>query len=257
MLSGTKKFALIGSGRVASHLPPAMVAGGMECVAVFSPTREHAARLAQKLHCNAVLSVWEIVRLELDFVLISIKDDAIEEVARQFPSDYEGVVLHTSGGTSIEALSHIPHRGVLYPMQTFSPERELDMAEVPIFPEASDAVAEEVIDDITKAMGSKSVYYLSSDDRVRLHMASVFACNFVNHLYAISDEIMKGIGLDFGSLNPLVRETLEKAMSASPREVQTGPAIRRDYKTIDRHLSLLEGYPKEVYEVMTKSIMNE
>lgn len=252
----SKRFALIGSGRVASHLAPAIVSGGMECVGVYSPTQRHAEMLAEKLHCAYFPSLSDLLEEVVDFVLISIKDDAIKEVAQYFPSDFQGVVIHTSGATSIDALASLPHRGVLYPMQTFSHERELDISEVPIFPEASDQLVSQVISEVTKAMGSKQVHYLTSEERVQLHLASVFACNFVNHLYALSDEIMNGIGLDFSSLSPLVRETLQKALSSAPKEVQTGPAIRQDHKTIDRHLSMLKGFPREVYEVITKSIID-
>lgn len=249
-------FALVGSGRVATHLAEALVKGGATCSALYSPTKSHATALAQNLGTSTVDSIDQLVTLPVDFVLISVKDDAIVEVANHFPSDYSGVVLHTSGGTAMDALSPIKHRGVLYPMQTFSKNRELVIPDIPIFPEANTRECQEVIGEITKALRSKQVHYLSSEERVKLHLASVFACNFVNHLYAISDEVLHDIGLDFHLLGPLVKETLDKALSASPKEVQTGPAIRHDYHTIDRHLALLKGQSREIYEVLTESIMN-
>ncbi len=249
-------FALVGSGRVATHLAEALVKGGVTCSALYSPTKSHATALAQKIGAETVDSIDQLADLPVDFVLIAVKDDAIGEVASHFPSGYSGVVLHTSGGTSIDALSAIRHRGVLYPMQTFSENRELVISEIPIFPEANTQKCQEVIGKITNALCSKKVHYLSSKERVKLHLASVFACNFVNHLYSISDEVLHDIGLDFQLLGPLVKETLNKALSASPKEVQTGPAIRHDYRTIDRHLALLQGQSREIYEVLTKSIMN-
>lgn len=249
-------FALVGSGRVATHLAEALVKGGVTCSALYSPTKSHATALAQKIGAETVDSIDQLAVLLVDFVLIAVKDDAIAEVASHFPSGYSGVVLHTSGGTSIDALTPIKNRGVLYPMQTFSENRELVISEIPIFPEANTQKCQEVIGKITNALCSRQVHYLSSKERVKLHLASVFACNFVNHLYSISDEVLHDIGLDFQLLGPLVKETLNKALSASPKEVQTGPAIRHDYRTIDRHLALLQGQSREIYEVLTKSIMN-
>ncbi|MDY3884729.1 Rossmann-like and DUF2520 domain-containing protein [Porphyromonas somerae] len=249
-------FALVGSGRVATHLAEALVKGGVTCSALYSPTKSHATALAQKIGAETVDSIDQLADLPVDFVLIAVKDDAIGEVTSHFPSGYSGVVLHTSGGTSIDALSAIRHRGVLYPMQTFSENRELVISEIPIFPEANTQKCQEVIGKITNALCSRQVHYLSSKERVKLHLASVFACNFVNHLYSISDEVLHEIGLDFQLLGPLVKETLNKALSASPKEVQTGPAIRHDYRTIDRHLALLQGQSREIYEMLTKSIMN-
>lgn len=250
-------FALIGSGRVASHLGSALVDSGLACRGVFSPTYGHAKPLADTL-CSPVISeLVEMSDLDADFVLIAIKDDAIREVASSFPKDYNGVLLHTSGGTPLSALNGVPHYGVLYPMQTFSHNRTIDISEIPLFYEASDTMTEGIIRSITRALKSKSVHFLSSDNRVFLHIASVFACNFVNHLYAQADEIMHRIDLDFSALIPLVRETLDKAMSYPPKEVQTGPAARGDMQTVDRHLSCLSGHQKELYETITKVILEE
>ncbi|WP_297720352.1 Rossmann-like and DUF2520 domain-containing protein [uncultured Porphyromonas sp.] len=256
MKSESSSFALVGSGRVATHLAEALVKGGMKCSVLYSPTKAHAITLAQKLGAKAVDSIAQLAASPVDFVLIAVKDDAISEVASYFPSDYNGVVLHTSGGTAMDALSPMQHRGVLYPMQTFSENRALVIPDIPIFPEANTREAQEVISKITKALGSRQVHYLSSVERVKLHLASVLACNFVNHLYALSDDVLHSIGLNFQLLGPLVKETLDKALSASPKEVQTGPAIRHDSRTIERHLALLEGRPREIYEVLTESIMD-
>lgn len=256
MKSEESKFALIGSGKVASHIVPAMVAGGLKCVGVYSPTRTHAEVLAQKIDSTAI-ELSQLLESEVDFVLISIKDDAIGDVAQSFPTDYPHVVLHTSGATSIDALAPIRHRGVLYPLQTFSTDRVLHIPDIPIFTEASDEVTLNTIYSITKALDSKEIHSLSSEERVKLHLASVFACNFVNHLYAQSDTVMKSIGLNFTLLSPLIEETLSKAKEFDPHTVQTGPAVRNDKKTINRHLNLLEGDARRIYEVITQSIINE
>lgn len=256
MKSEKCKFALIGSGRVASHLAPALIAGGMECVAVYSPTYSNAEALASKVG-SKVMNLPKLVANEVDFVLLSVKDDAITEVTKAFPIGYPSVVLHTSGSTSIDALAPIKHRGVLYPMQTFSLDRDLCIPDIPIFTEATDEFTLNMIGRITHVLGSKEVHPLSSDERVKLHLASVFACNFVNHLYAQADRVMKSIGLDFSLLAPLVEETLSKAIDNAPHSVQTGPATRKDQKTIDRHLALLQGDAHRIYEVITQSIIHE
>lgn len=261
LLGGMKKevssFALIGSGRVASQIAPALCVGGMRCQGVYSPTLAHAEALSKRLGCPAISGLEELIKLSVDVTIVAVKDDVISDVVAQFPSDYPATVLHTSGGTPIEVLAAVPHYGVLYPMQTFSPERALVASEIPIFYESSDEESEDTILAITKALGSRTALYLNSSDRAKLHIASVFACNFVNHLYAEADEIMHSIGLDFSVLLPLVRETLDKASEFPPHMVQTGPAIREDHKTIERHLSCLQGSSKELYEVLTKAIISK
>lgn len=250
------RFSIIGSGRVASHIAPALAKGGLECAGVFSPTHEHASTLAQKIGAETFRSLEELARVEVDFVLISINDDAIPGLAKQFPPDYQKVVLHTSGSTPMDALEPIQHRGVLYPMQTFSKDREIKMDEVPLFIEANSPEVEGVLSRITKALNSRSVTPLKSEERAKLHLASVFACNFVNHLYAQSDRVLHEIGLNFSILQPLVEETLQKALSNPPATVQTGPAARNDQRTMQRHLELLKRQPEtqELYKILSESI---
>lgn len=250
------KFSVIGSGRVASHLTPSIIEGGMECVGICSRTPYNSEALAQKIGTKAFSSLSELIHTPVDFVLISVNDDAIPELASQFPRDFQSVVLHTSGSTPMDALSPLHNRGVLYPMQTFSKEREINMPEVPIFIEYFSPEAEQVLKKVTQVLGTQKVTALSSEERAKLHLASVFGCNFVNHLYAQADEVLHSIGLDFTILKPLVVETLNKALHNPPKSVQTGPAVRNDQKTILRHLQLLKGQPKtqKLYQELSDSI---
>ena len=252
-------FAMIGSGRVATHLAPALNNSGMICQGVYSPTYQNAQTLAQKIGCPALKSLEEVVSLSVDFVLLSIKDDALEGVAAQFPADYPHPLIHTSGSTPLEVLKSVPHYGVLYPMQTFSKERTLDIQEVPFFIEANDDDTLQLLHILIQKMGVKVSHPLSSEGRGRLHLASVFACNFTNHLYAVADEVLGDLGLELKVLEPLMKETMEKALTHPPKEVQTGPAIRGDEQTMQRHLNLLEQKPElhKLYKMLSDSIQNQ
>ena len=57
---------------------------------------------------------------------------------------------------------------------------------------------------------------------------------------------------------PLIEETEKKAHVLSPREAQTGPAVRYDEKIINKHLELLSNEPQmqEIYQLISKSIHN-
>lgn len=99
--------------------------------------------------------------------------------------------------------------------------------------------------------------WADSAQRSRIHLAAVFACNFANHMYAIGEEVARRAGLDFEVLKPLVAETAAKACDArSPRDVQTGPAVRNDTPTMERHLALLDGEPtlQEIYTQISNNI---
>lgn len=253
-------FGLIGSGRVATHLALALQRGGAICLGVYSRTLSHAQALATKLHCPAYSSVGDLAtRLYAEgasWLIISVSDNAIAPIAQQLPSHFAPMVVHTSGSTSIEVLNHLPYYGVLYPMQTFSIEREVEVSRVPFFTEANSPEGLQQLDSIvTEVLGAKSTH-LSSSQRGRLHLASVFACNFVNHMYASAAEVLAEANIPFAVMHPLMQETLAKALSHPPYEVQTGPAVRGDSQTINKHLELLNHNPRlqKLYAEVSSSI---
>jgi len=86
----------------------------------------------------------------------------------------------------------------------------------------------------------------------------VFVCNFTNHLYAIGEDICLQDDIPFDILKALIKETSEKVQSQSPSEVQTGPAVRNDEKTITNHLKQLNSKDyKAIYNLITNSILQK
>jgi predicted short-subunit dehydrogenase-like oxidoreductase (DUF2520 family) len=187
-----------------------------------------------------------------DLYIAAVPDDTIYKITSQL-SFTDKLVVHTSGGASIESISETNRRGVFYPLQTFSKNKEVDFKNIPICIEAEN---EEDLS-LLLTMGrliSEKVSHISSKEREKLHVAAVFVNNFVNELYHISEDILKDQHLDFSLLTPLIKETAQKLESLSPALAQTGPAIRGDKKTIQRHQELLTKPQQEVYQLLTKSI---
>lgn len=148
------------------------------------------------------------------------------------------------------------HYGVFYPMQTFSKSRELDFSEIPCFVEASDELTQRAIRHLGTV--SKRLIPLSSADRKYVHLAAVFACNFSNHCYSLAAQVLEPHGIPFDVMLPLIDETARKVHQLSPREAQTGPAVRYDENVIAAQMALIE-QPKarEIYELMTHSIHDQ
>ena len=72
----------------------------------------------------------------------------------------------------------------------------------------------------------------------------------------IAEKILKSQNIDVDILNPLIKETADKLNYLSPSEAQTGPAIRNDEITIQKHLNLLkETKYFEIYNNLTKEII--
>jgi predicted short-subunit dehydrogenase-like oxidoreductase (DUF2520 family) len=106
---------------------------------------------------------------------------------------------------------------------------------------------------------SGKVSVLDSEKRMGLHIAGVFSCNFVNSLLSCAFDICNEFEIDACDLKMLVEKTVEKAFdSGNPPKMQTGPAVRRDMATIEKHLKFLQTDTelRKVYAIMSEYIMN-
>ena len=154
----------------------------------------------------------------------------------------------------MDALSDRNRKGVFYPLQTFSKNREVNFNNIPICVEATEPRDLKLLMNLGKSLSEK-VVEVNSEERSKLHLAAVFVNNFVNHLYAIGDDILSNNELSFDLLHPLIEETANKIKILAPSQVQTGPARRGDQKTIEKHLHLLKEGPKsDLYQQLTASI---
>lgn len=191
--------------------------------------------------------------MDADVYIIGIPDDAIAPFSESLPFQNR-LIVHTSGGVGMDQLSNKNRRGVFYPLQTFSKQREVDFSNIPICIEAEDSKDLELLRNLGKTI-SENVVEISSEKRVKLHLAAVFVNNFVNYLYGIGSDLLANENLPFDLLKPLISETASKIETLSPKAAQTGPARRNDKKTIDKHLQLLGDSPySEFYELFTKAL---
>lgn len=187
-----------------------------------------------------------------DLVLVSVNDDALNEVIEQISLNC--FVAYTSGGIGLDQIKRKEKIGVFYPLQTFSKGKVVDMSSVPILIESEDKSFENELFTFAKTLFNR-VELLNSEQRKKLHLAAVFVNNFTNHLYYQADEFLKKNELDFSLLIPLILETANKIQEISPKNAQTGPAKRGDLKVIEAQEKQLKDIPLEIYELFTSSIM--
>jgi len=193
---------------------------------------------------------------QADVYIIGIPDDAIGPFSQSLPFQNK-LVVHTSGGVAMDELSNKNRRGVFYPLQTFSKQRKVDFSTIPICIEAEGVSDLELLQTLGKSI-SENVLEISSQKRVKLHLAAVFVNNFTNHLYRIGSEILEKEGLSFDLLKPLIIETASKIEHLSPAQAQTGPGRRNDQKTIQKHLRLLEENEyRDIYEIFTQALISK
>lgn len=249
------KTVILGSGNVATILGKALSEVGYDIAQVWSRNKKHAESLATVFQAQPIDDLKQIDPTA-DLYIIAVSDDGIQTLLSQI-NPYKGIVVHTSGSTPMDIFKNKFSRyGVFYPFQTFSKEREISFKEIPILLESSDHKTLSVLKDIASSI-STNVQECSSDQRKALHIAAVFACNFTNHLYVIAKKLLEAHKLDFDLLRPLIAETALKVQESNPEQVQTGPAIRKDFTIIDSHLELLKEQPEllTLYRLLSDRII--
>jgi len=188
-----------------------------------------------------------------DIYIIAISDDHITNFSEQLKFK-EGLVVHTSGSVPMNQLKCTAHKGVFYPLQTFSKSKIIGFTSIPFCLETEFSKDMILLKTLTNSI-SDHVYEIDSSQREKLHIAAVFANNFSNHMFKIAKDICENNHISFDLLEPLIFNTVNQLKSLDPKEAQTGPAKRNDQKVIQKHLHLLKGDQKELYALISKSII--
>jgi predicted short-subunit dehydrogenase-like oxidoreductase (DUF2520 family) len=253
MADTAHNVVLIGSGNVATSLGRALLKSGKNILQVWSRSEVNAQKLAAELKAQAITDL-SLIKSQVDLIIIAVKDDVIASTAALLPHS-NSTVVHTSGTRPLSDLAGINNTGVFYPLQTFTPQSSTDFSQIPICVEGNSPLVLNQLEKICKDLGAKS-YQIDSVQRGALHIAAVFANNFTNHIWGISRELLQKANIPSEILHPLMEETLRKALHQNPIEVQTGPAVRFDEETINRHLEFLKNdqHLHDIYKLITRNI---
>lgn len=249
-------IALIGAGNIAWHLSNIIINTGMKVSCIASRNYLHAEELAI-LRESKVTDLKSLCQ-DIDLVIIAVSDDAIAEVVQHIP-DGDYIVVHTSGSVSIDVFKdRFSQFGVLYPIQSFSKTKKINFKEVPILIEGNTTQTTILLESFAMKF-SECVEIMDSEKRGYLHLSAVIVNNFVNFLAAKSYNFLENNNIDGSLLQPLMKETIARLGTHHPKEMQTGPAKRRDNKVIEKHLKQLESDPKlqSIYRLISQQIIEE
>ncbi|MDY6487211.1 Rossmann-like and DUF2520 domain-containing protein [Acinetobacter faecalis] len=252
------RISFIGAGRVAYHLAKAL-GSQHQVVQIYSRTFEKAEWLSLQVQAQAI-SNFENINTDIDLMIIAVSDQSIKGVIEQISPYLKDVcIVHTSGSTHLNVLAKTHDKcGVFYPLQTFSLEREIDWENTPLFIEAANKQDLENLVYLANSLSNK-VYSYNSEQRLSLHLAAIFACNFSNYCYDMAKQIVAAKHVDFSLLYPLIQETANKALANNPKDMQTGPAMRGDENIIQMHQEMLKQEKREdlqeVYALLSQQII--
>ena len=243
------KIVIIGSGNVAFHLAKAFTQNNIEVSQIFGRNEVELNKISEEL--NIPYSTKDLD--DADLYLISVSDSAVEQVSDLIKTE-KALVAHTSGSLPIETLNGDYRKASFYPLQTFSKTKNLDYSKIPFFIEAENQIDEKSLFELASLI-SDNVETSDYEKRKYIHLTAVFACNFVNHLFARAKEISDSQDLDFNYFIPLIDETVEKIHHLEPKSAQTGPAVRGDERVLKLHEELITNEEHlKIYQLMNESI---
>ena len=257
-------ISIIGTGNMAWHLARVFEKQEIRVNEIYGREISKAILLADDLYDTKATDELDFSDSESDVFFICVYDDDIEEIFSKIILPENAILVHTSGSKPMEIIIQtleIYHdlkvnAGVFYPIMTFTKGKNISFEEIPICIEAENEETQFTLVELGKLI-SKEIYLLNSAERAVLHIGAVFSCNFANHLWALSKEILEAEDLDFNLLKPLIAETFKKAMEAKhPAEAQTGPAVRRDDNILKNQMAYLADDEDlaRVYNVISNSI---
>lgn len=250
------KITIVSTGNVAFHLTKKLHSSGEAQLSTISRSPEKGQQFCKALDLQIPHSQKNDPEWKADFVILAVPDKEIPNVLKRHTFHLDTILLHTSGAVDIEVFEAHPQYGALYPFQTFTKTRSIDFDHIPILIEGNNEMVEDKIVELAKLLGPK-IFRMTSPERLKIHLAAVFASNFTNNLFQITEKLLDDSGMKLSDFSHLIQETVDKAFELSPKDAQTGPAIRNDEKVMEKHLSLLiDEDLKELYRLHSKLIQN-
>ncbi|GGX15330.1 Rossmann-like and DUF2520 domain-containing protein [Aquimarina muelleri] len=247
------RVVILGAGNVAKHLYSAFF--HQKHIEIIQCYNRKNLQLHPDQKKETIIKDIRLLK-DADIYVLAVSDDAIEKVSSIFPFKNK-LVVHTSGSSPMGIINNKNKKGVFYPLQTFSKDKIVNFTTIPICIEAENQIDLEILRKLASSLSNK-VYTISSEQRSILHVSAVFVNNFTNYLFSIGSDICNEHRVPFEILHPLIQETAQKAIKMDPSNAQTGPAIRKDVNTIERHLEILTNTTQQnIYTTLTKAIQSK
>jgi len=247
------KVVMIGSGNTATVLCAVLKSAEHQIVQVVSRNIDNARTLASLYNASAAV-LTESQFADADIYIFAINDAVLDHLER-FPHLKDKLVVHTAGSVSINALKDYTTYGVLYPLQTLS-KYSSEIPEIPFLVDGNNKETLHTILGLARTL-SANVQTANDSQRLNYHVAAVFVSNFANHMFALGELFCQAEKLESKTLLPLINETNKRVNHHSPFLTQTGPAMRDDIFSINRHLQALSAHPdlKYIYLKLSESII--
>ncbi|HEX9971476.1 MAG TPA: DUF2520 domain-containing protein [bacterium] len=262
--------AIIGCGRLGSALAIAMYHKKYRITELIDRSLASAKKLAGLVNADAYSDkIHDLKTAEI--VVIAVPDDAIVPIVSELATWLDETndikfIYHTSGALTSDVFDPLRKYQIagasVHPIQTFpGSDDDWKRFENCYFGIEGDRRAVELVQSIIKKLGSKSVM-IPKEYKSHYHLACTIASNFMVALMAPVTALFQKVTCSeqqvFEILFPLLTTTLANLKNNGLESALSGPIIRGDTGTIERHLKILsEELPPYVslYQFMAKILL--
>ena len=258
------RIGWIGAGKVGSSLGRYFTEHGIAVSGYYSRRYESAAEAAAYTKTRAFETMEALVE-ESDVLFLTVPDGAIAQVWEGLKemNIRQKVICHCSGVLSSEIFSNCAVQECsgcsIHPLLAVSsrrlPTQELSSA---IFTIEGDEKAVGEIGALVRSCGN-TVIPIRAEEKPRYHAAAVLASNLVLSLAAAAQEELVQCGFSekeaLAALAPLMQANTAHLSEQSLEDALTGPVERGDADTVRRHLTVLSGDDRAIYELLSRKAL--
>ncbi len=267
MSPGKPSIAIIGPGNLGSALALALAQGGYKITEIVSreqrASQERARALARRVGARA--ATVSSARLEAGLVWFCVNDGAIASSARELASaGWKGkIALHSSGALTSDELRALRRRSAavasLHPMMTFTGGTPPSLKGV-VFAVEGDAAAVGVCRRIVRDLGG-AIFTIAKKKKPLYHAWGAFASPLLVSGLAVAEGIAARAGVERAwarrGMKPIIRQTLENYFAQGAAAAFSGPLVRGDVTTVQKHLRALRQIPgaRETYLALARAAL--
>lgn len=242
------KIAVIGAGKLAFSLTPALIKSGYKIDYVVSNKLSSAKLLAEKFSIHQYSNSLKKIPNTVNVFFLTVPDGQIKKTADKLSkiknSFSDSICIHFSGVENVSALNSLKKKGCatgsLHIIRPFPSKNIVDIKNSPASIETDNLLVEKFLIELCKKLKLKP-HFINSDEKVFHHLAAVHSSNFlVGNLFNAFSLINSESNFSKDILRKTTQSALDNVFKFSPAKALSGPIDRGDIYTIKKHIEELD-----------------